>query len=41
VAGIAAITVANEPMRDLVRSPLREAGAAPKVAVYPPWYASA
>jgi hypothetical protein len=41
VAGIAAITVANEPMRDLVRSLLREAGAAPKVAVYPPWYASA
>jgi hypothetical protein len=41
VAGIAAITVANEPMRDLVRYLLREAGAAPKIAVYPPWYASA
>jgi hypothetical protein len=41
VGHIAAITVANEPMRDLVRYLLREAGAAPKIAVYPPWYASA
>lgn len=41
VGSIAAITVANEPMRDLVRYLLREAGAAPKIAVYPPWYAQA
>lgn len=41
VASIAAITVANEPMRDLVRYLLREAGAAPKIAVYPPWFSAA
>ncbi|HWM33291.1 MAG TPA: DarT ssDNA thymidine ADP-ribosyltransferase family protein [Pseudolysinimonas sp.] len=41
VSSIAAITVANEPMRDLVRYLLTEAGAAPKIAVYPPWYATA
>jgi hypothetical protein len=41
VGGIAAITVANEPMRDLVRYLLREAGADPKIAVYPPWFSAA
>ena len=38
-AAITLVGVANEPVRDLVRQLLADVGgAAPKVAVYPPWF---
>jgi len=42
LSGIALIGVPNEPVRDRVRAMLAEdgrAGPAPKIAVYPPWFA--
>jgi len=39
--GVTLIGVANEPMRDRVKAVLADVGAhAPRVAVYPPWFAA-
>jgi hypothetical protein len=40
ISSIAAISVASERVRDLVRELLAESGSSARVAVYPPWFVS-
>ncbi|MBX3194372.1 MAG: DUF4433 domain-containing protein [Microbacteriaceae bacterium] len=41
ISAIAAVSVASEPVRDTVRELFAVVDAAPRIAVYPPWFATA